>query len=112
MLGSVLQSKQTFRPESGKRAESTCSPSLRPLVSDAALGQMDFAFEMLRQLNDAEKSVVLSPTSLAIALGACMMGADGKTLQQIKDILSKGPFGFGDDHKVGLQERLSAPRAA
>ncbi|KAH7718250.1 hypothetical protein AAVH_14318 [Aphelenchoides avenae] len=51
---------------------------------------MDFAFEMLRQLNDAEKSVVLSPTSLAIALGACMMGADGKTLQQIKDILSKG----------------------
>lgn len=106
MLDSSQLSTQVFRPESRKEAESSDSPSLLPHMSDAAVGQMDFAFEMLRQLDDPKESVVLSPTSLAIALGACMIGADGKTLQEMKDVLSTGLLFLGDDSCCWLAGKI------
>ena len=55
--------------------------------------ETDFGLALLRQTED-NKSVVLSPISISLALALVHAGANGKTKEQIKNALLKGRFKF------------------
>ena len=52
----------------------------------------DFSFDLFRQSVDYEKNSLVSPTSVALAMGMTSNGSDGRTLEQFLQLLGKGQF--------------------
>lgn len=52
----------------------------------------DFSFDLFRQSVDTEKNSLVSPTSVALAMGMTSNGSDGRTLEQFLQLLGKGQF--------------------
>lgn len=52
----------------------------------------DFSFDLFRQSVDLEKNSLVSPTSVALAMGMTSNGSDGRTLEQFLQLLGKGQF--------------------
>lgn len=58
----------------------------------ATVAQTDFAINLLKSAS--EQTAIISPFSIGIALAMVYTGSDGRTKQQMMDILAKG-FKFG-----------------
>ncbi len=52
----------------------------------------DFSFDLFRQSVDLEKNSLVSPTSVALAMGMTSNGSDGRTLEQFLQLLGKSQF--------------------
>ena len=59
----------------------------------------EFAFNLFRRAQDGLNSQILSPISITYALGMLNNGADGKTREQINEVL-----GFGDTGADGIND--------
>ena len=54
---------------------------------ESAMGQ--FAFELLKNCDDAEGNILISPASVAFALGMTANGASGDTLKEMENVLGE-----------------------
>ena len=86
---------------------------LTRVETEMVSGQNDFAFNLFRKVNEQPtfnaKSQILSPLSIAYALGMLANGASGETLQQITSTLGYGDNGLDDINSFCKKMLTTAP---
>lgn len=92
------------------------------LVPDVVAALRLFAGDLYRELAAEPGNLVLSPYSVAIALGMTLVGATGRTATEMRDVLHTGGLGdrwhkglnavtSGTDALAGKQERADGSKA-
>lgn len=63
-----------------------------PISKNFITATQDFSFDVFRESVDYNKNSLISPTSIALAMGMTSNGSDGDTLKQFLQLLTKSQF--------------------
>lgn len=85
-------SKTTYGKDLLKNITANKVPTVETIPNNFISATTDFSINLFKQCNSTTNNSLISPTSVALALGMTANGAKGKTLDQLNNLLGQSKF--------------------